>query len=217
MITQHHSAVLLNKHTLTREFSSTPIQVPCSLRYSSWAVEGIVVTGNFRRAPDPSCSYFTVANVHLKNECAKRRSVCIDLLLLIRDLRMKLGAVILPGDFYKGAERELAASAPTNQTSGERSAMFGRLRGLASGQWNPPPPVRLRVVCPCLNTKKELGIDETEKLKRNDLQKTKNGLKLQEIKNLWKEMENTQLAEQPNPHSHNIRPTYQHATDDLRC
>ena len=41
-----------------------PIQVPCSLRYSSWAVEG----SRFRRAPDPSCSYFTVANVCINNE-----------------------------------------------------------------------------------------------------------------------------------------------------
>ena len=30
----------------------------CKLRYDSLAVEGIVVTGKFRRAPDKSCSYF---------------------------------------------------------------------------------------------------------------------------------------------------------------
>ena len=77
------------------------LQVPCSLRYSSWAVEGMVVTGKFRSAPNPSCSNFTVANVHINNECAKRRSVCIALLLLIRDLCMKLGALILTGDFKK--------------------------------------------------------------------------------------------------------------------
>ena len=93
--TQHHCAVLLNKDTFTRDFTCTPIRVPCSLRYSSWAVEGVVVTGKFRRAPDQSCSYFTIANVHINNECAKRRSVCIALLLLIRDLWMKLGAVVL--------------------------------------------------------------------------------------------------------------------------
>ena len=77
VITQHRCAVLLNKDTFTRDFSCTPIQDPCSLRYSSWAVEGMVVTGKFRRAPDPSCSYFTVANIHINSECAKRWSVCI--------------------------------------------------------------------------------------------------------------------------------------------
>ena len=95
VITQHHRAVLLNKDTFARDVSCTPIQVSCSLRFSSWAVEGMVVTGKFRRAPDPSCSYFAVASVHVNKECAKRRSVCIALSLLIRDLCTKLGAVIL--------------------------------------------------------------------------------------------------------------------------
>ena len=61
----------------------------------------MVVAGEFRGAPDPSCSYFTVANIHITNESAKRRSVCIALLLLIREL----GAVVRTGDFNKGAER----------------------------------------------------------------------------------------------------------------
>ena len=115
VIAQHRCAVLLNKDIFARHFSCTPIQVPCQLRYSSWAVEGMVVTGKFRRAPDPSSACFMVANIHINNERAKRRSVCIALLLLIRDLCMKLGAVILTGDFNKGAERELASSAPTDQ------------------------------------------------------------------------------------------------------
>ena len=34
---------------------------------SSWAIEGMVVTGKLRRAPDQSCSHFTVANVHINN------------------------------------------------------------------------------------------------------------------------------------------------------
>ena len=74
----------------------------------------MAVTGKFSRAPDPSCSYFTVASVHINNECAKRRSVCIALLLLTRDLCMKLGAVIT-SDFNKGAEREAVTSGLTDQ------------------------------------------------------------------------------------------------------
>ena len=66
----------------------------------------MVVTGKFRRAPDPSCSNFTVANIHINNECAKRRSVCIALLLLVRDLCSNLSAVNLTGDFNKAVERE---------------------------------------------------------------------------------------------------------------
>ena len=60
VITKHHYAVLLNKDTFERDCTCTPKQVPCSLRYSSWADERMVVTGKFRRAPDPSCSYFTL-------------------------------------------------------------------------------------------------------------------------------------------------------------
>ena len=60
-----------------------------------------VVTGNFRKAPDKLCSNFTVANVHINNECASH------LIALIRDLCLKLGTVVLTCDFNKGAEREL--------------------------------------------------------------------------------------------------------------
>ena len=81
--TQHHRAVLLNQDTFEYDISCTPFQIPCSPRYASWAVEGVVVTSKFRRAPDQSCSYSTVANVHINYECAKRRWVWIVLLLLI--------------------------------------------------------------------------------------------------------------------------------------
>ena len=66
----------------------------------------MVLTRRFRRAPDQSCSYFTVVNIHINNECTKRSSVCTALLLLIRDLCMKLGAVILTGDFNRAGERK---------------------------------------------------------------------------------------------------------------
>ena len=35
-----------------------------------------MVASKFRRAPDKSCSYFTVANVHINNECTEWGSVC---------------------------------------------------------------------------------------------------------------------------------------------
>ena len=76
-----------------------------------WAVDGMVVTGKFRTAPDPSCSHFTVANIHIDKECAKRRSVCIAFLCLIRDLCSKLSALILTCDFNTIGERELPAGA----------------------------------------------------------------------------------------------------------
>ena len=75
----------------------------------------------------PLCSYFTIANVLINDECAKRRSICIALLLLIRDLCTKLGAVVLIGDFNKTAEREL----PAGGSEGQRrispiDAVFGQ-------------------------------------------------------------------------------------------
>ena len=59
VVTLHGCAVLLNKDTFEPNYSCVPIFIPCKLRYASWAVEGTVVTGNFRRAPDKLCSYFT--------------------------------------------------------------------------------------------------------------------------------------------------------------
>ena len=94
----------------------------------------MVVPGKFRRAPNLSCCYFTVANVHI-NECAKRRSVCVALLLLIRDLCLKLCAVVLTGDF------------PTRVPSGSSllvaprvSAAFPRSRQPAAPRASPSPP-----------------------------------------------------------------------------
>ena len=72
--------------------------------YASWAAES--VTGKFLRAPNKSAPTPQWPDVHIDNECAKRRSVCIALLLLIRDLCLKRGAVVLTGAFSKGAERE---------------------------------------------------------------------------------------------------------------
>ena len=91
------AAVLLNKTTFTRDFSCILLQVPCAHAYASWAVEGVVVTGDFHRDPEKSCYCCTVAIIHINSECTKRRSVCIALLLLIRDVCLKLGAVVLTG------------------------------------------------------------------------------------------------------------------------
>ena len=104
---QHYCAVLLNKDTLTRNS-----QVSCTHTYASWEVEGMVVTSKFRRAPAPACSYFTIANIHINNVCAKRGSVCIAMLLLIRDLCTELSAVVLTGDINKAVERELPSWRP---------------------------------------------------------------------------------------------------------
>ena len=52
---------------------------------------------------------FTIANIVVNNEWAKRQSVCIALLLLIRDLCSERCAVVLSGEFNKAVERELPA------------------------------------------------------------------------------------------------------------
>ena len=67
-----------------------------------------MVTGKFRRAPYTLFApNFTMTNVLINDECAKRKSICIALLLLIRDLCMELGAVVLALVFNSAAEREL--------------------------------------------------------------------------------------------------------------
>ena len=106
--------MLLNKDTFERDHMSTPIQGSVTHRCSSWALKGVVVTGKSRMTPDQSCSYFSVTNIHINNESAKRRSVCIALLVL-RDLYLKLRAVVLTEDFNKGAENKLTPGGAADQ------------------------------------------------------------------------------------------------------
>ena len=51
VVTQHPCAVLLNKDTFKYDISCTLFQVPCSLRYAAWAVQGVAVTDEFRGRP----------------------------------------------------------------------------------------------------------------------------------------------------------------------
>ena len=60
------------------------------------------------QSPRPVVLLLHGCQVHINNECAKRRSVCVALLFLVRELCLKLGSVVLTRDFNKGAERELA-------------------------------------------------------------------------------------------------------------
>ena len=64
-----------------------------------------------------SCSYFTIVNIHINNERAERRSVCIALLLLVGDLCLKLGAVVLTGDFNKAVEMDTSSGDGERRTS----------------------------------------------------------------------------------------------------
>ena len=117
VVTQHPCAVLLNKDTFVYDISCTPFQVPCSLRYSAWAVQGMAATDEFRGAPDQSCSFFTIANILINKKCAKRCSVCIALLLLVQDPCLKLGAFVLTGDLNKVVERETPSGDGERRTS----------------------------------------------------------------------------------------------------
>ena len=101
----------------------------------------MAVTGKFRRAPDQSCSCCTIANVHINNECAKRTSVCIALLLLVRDFWLKLGAVVLTGDFYKAVGRETPSGDGERRTSQMEAAFrhtnIPRPTGGVTPLWDP--------------------------------------------------------------------------------
>ena len=125
VVTQHGCAVLLSKDTFEPNFSCVLLFIPCKLSNATWGRRG---RGCYWLVPqsyiDKSCSYLTVANVHINNECEQRRSVCIALLLLIRDLCLKLGAVVLTSDFNKGAERELSLVAPRASAAFSREAAF---------------------------------------------------------------------------------------------
>ena len=94
--------------------SSTKILVCATSRahrFRSFARSG-VPRGPFRACLLPASfggARPVVLLFHTAN-AAKIRSVCIALLLLIRDLSIKLGVVTLTSDFNKGVEREAAAN-----------------------------------------------------------------------------------------------------------
>ena len=88
---------------------ATPARRPSCLSSSSsprelsraWLSPASSVEPPTCRAP---ISQLPTSNIN--NECAKRRSVCSALLLLIRDSCLMLGAVVLSSDFSKAVERE---------------------------------------------------------------------------------------------------------------
>ena len=99
--TQHHCAVFFNQDTFEYYISCTPFQDPCSLRNASWAVG--------RRGGYQQISQASRPVVHINNECSKRRSVCIVLLLLIRD--------VFSGALNKAVERETPSGDGSCRTS----------------------------------------------------------------------------------------------------
>ena len=94
---------------ITPSSPATPARRPSCLSSSSsprglsraWLSPASSAEPPTRRAP---ISQLPTSNVN--NECARRRSVCSALLLLIRDSCLKLGAVVLSGDFSKAVERD---------------------------------------------------------------------------------------------------------------
>ena len=111
-VTQHHCAVLLNKDTFEYDTSCTPCLIPCSLRHASWALEGMAVTSKFRRALDSralillSQTSTSITNALKDVRCASRCCCCL-----------KLGAVVLTGEFNKAVERETSCSDGERRTS----------------------------------------------------------------------------------------------------
>ena len=99
-----YCAVLLNKDTFERGHTCAPIQVPCSLRYSSWAVEGMVVTGKFRRAP--SCLLLHGCEHPCRQRMRKKKAIRVHCVISPRPICASSSLWFFYGDFNKGAERE---------------------------------------------------------------------------------------------------------------
>ena len=109
---QHHCAVLLNKSTFARDFSHTALQIPCTRTSASCVVEGMVSLASSAELPTRRARISRSLTLISIMNAPKRRSVCIALLLLIRDLCSELSAVVLTGDFDKAVERELPSWRP---------------------------------------------------------------------------------------------------------
>ena len=69
------------------------------------ALEGIVVKSRFRRPLDGGCHYFSILNVHVNYVCGALRSICFNLLLLIRSRCAQEGVTSLAGEFTEDAQR----------------------------------------------------------------------------------------------------------------
>ena len=105
VVTAHHCAVLLNKDTFERDFTTNSIMVHAKKKSAECASEGVVVNGRFRRPAEGACHYFSILNVHVNYMCAARRSICCNLLLLIRSWCAQEGDTSLAGEFNEDAQR----------------------------------------------------------------------------------------------------------------
>ena len=76
-----------------------------SKNYAEWALEGMVLKGRFRRTAVGGWHYFSILNDHVTQKCAARRSICINLLLLMRSRCVQEGVTLLTGYFNKGVQR----------------------------------------------------------------------------------------------------------------
>ena len=92
----HHCAFLLNKDTFERDVTTNSIMI--SAKKCIWeALEDIVVNGRFSTAVDGDCRHVWILNVHVSNMSAVRRSICVNLLLLIRSWRVQEEVTLLAG------------------------------------------------------------------------------------------------------------------------
>ena len=66
--------------------------------YSSWPMVMLSGPGRLRRLAEGGRKlYFTIMNIHVKNSCAIRRSVCIGLFLMVRCMCTMEGVTLLSG------------------------------------------------------------------------------------------------------------------------
>ena len=87
-----------------RDFTTNSIMIPAK-KSAEGALEDIAVNGRFRRPAEGACHYFSILNVHVNYMCAARRSICCNLLLLIRSWCAQEGDTSLAGEFNEDAQR----------------------------------------------------------------------------------------------------------------
>ena len=84
-----------------RRIRSCYLQKKCA----EYVLEGIVVKDRFRRLLNGGCHYFSILNVHVNYVCGASRSICFNLLLLIRTWCVQEGETSLADEFNEYVQR----------------------------------------------------------------------------------------------------------------
>ena len=105
-------AILINRNTFECNVESKHLYIIAKTGYADWALEAVVARGRLRAPLRGGRNHLSIKSVHVDNTCVRRGDICINLILMIRNLCLCEGVDIMNGDLNKGLERKAGGLSP---------------------------------------------------------------------------------------------------------